>query len=105
MDVVRLKHAAQIGFVRRTGPQASDRGVLVAESLQEGIGELCGIEWLFGHSRDSFLDFYSIQIGTPAYRPQISSWTDAYRQRSFKMKAEASRLGVHSRPSSSAECG
>lgn len=37
MDVVGLKNAAEVGFVRRAAAQALDRRGLVAEGFKEGI--------------------------------------------------------------------
>jgi len=40
VDVVYLKHTAQIRLIRHAGAQTFDRGRLVTKRLQEGEGKL-----------------------------------------------------------------
>ena len=60
VDVVRLKNAIKVGFVRRSCAQAFDGSVLIPESQEEGIGELVSIERLLGQDGDGLFNFNSV---------------------------------------------
>ena len=60
VDMVRLKHAADIGLVRCAGAQPLYRGCLVAERFQKRERELLGIERLLGQGGYCFFDLDSV---------------------------------------------
>ena len=64
MDVVGLENTAKIGLVRRPGTQALERGLLVAEGFEEGIGEGRGVEGLLRKVGDGLLDLDGVQLLT-----------------------------------------
>ena len=69
VDVVALEHAArQVGGVVVAGAQASEGGVLVAESGEEGEGKLSGSKGLKRQVGDSLFDFYGVHVCAGAPR-------------------------------------
>jgi hypothetical protein len=75
MDVVGLKDAAYVGLVRLALAQTLEGGLFVAEGLEEGEGELCRVERMFGESRDSFLDLNGVHaMEAPLERVDRCSW-------------------------------
>ena len=65
MDVVRLKHAAEVGLVGLALAQALERGVLVPEGLKERIGELRRVERPLRQRRNGFFDFDRVHSVSP----------------------------------------
>lgn len=66
VDVVGLKYAIEVRFVRRTYAQALDGRVLVAEREQERIGELVSVERQLGQRGYGFFDFDGVHLRFPA---------------------------------------
>src|SRR3954452_2338516 len=60
MDVVGLKDAAQVGFVRLALAQALEGRFLVAEGLQKSERKLLGIERLLGEGGYGFFDLNGV---------------------------------------------
>ena len=70
MDVVRLKHAAEVGLVGLALAQALERGFLVPEGFKERVGELLSLERPLRQRRNGFFDFDRVHE-----RPRISLGT------------------------------
>src|ERR1035437_3287057 len=60
VDVVSLKDAAQVGFVRRARPQPLDCGRLVSEGFRKGERKLLSIERLLSQRGNRFFDFNGV---------------------------------------------
>ncbi len=66
MDIAGLKHAADVGLVRRAGAQALDGGGLVAKRFQEGEGELTSVERCLCQRGDRLFDLNSVHQRSPS---------------------------------------
>src|SRR3546814_13191969 len=93
VDVIGLKDAAHVRFVRHAASQALDGGFLVAEGLQERERKLGWVERTFGQSAYSFLDFNRVHfLSTPSLASPASP-TFVLMSPFINYKSEARRVG------------
>ena len=72
MNVIGLKNAAEVGFVRGPGAEPLNRRLFVPECFKEGKRKALRIERLVRELRDGFFYFNGIQLLVPSPWPSNS---------------------------------